>query len=177
VGRRPGFTVAQHGIEDGQQLAHGGDEGQMGGFAGFAQTAIEALECGIVLDADEASHVERRPDLDATALDFTLAAISAAVVVDWGDANQGGDLVAIDLAESGSSAIRVRATTLPMPGTLLSRSCLAHQTGLASINLSIALSMRVRSASRLLSTALNELCATRSWALARRCFSPPRRHL
>jgi hypothetical protein len=45
------------------------------------------------------------------------------------------------------------------------------QQGLASISLSMAQSIRARSSSRLLITARNEFCATRSWALARRCFS------
>jgi hypothetical protein len=107
----------------------------MGGFAGFAQTAIEALECGIVLDGDEASHVERRPDLDATALDFTLAAISAAVVVDWGDADQGGDLEAIDLAELWQLGDQGAGDDTADAGHAFEQILLAHQTGLASINL------------------------------------------
>ena len=70
-------------------------------FAGRAQTAVETLERRVVLDGDEARHVERRPDFDAAALDHTLAAISAAVPVHRRDAGQGGDLVTVDLAELG----------------------------------------------------------------------------
>jgi hypothetical protein len=32
----------QDGIEDGQQLVHRGDKGEAGGFAGVAQTTVEA---------------------------------------------------------------------------------------------------------------------------------------
>ena len=42
LGDCPGLVVAQDGVEDGQQLAHDGDEGEAGGFAGLTQTAVEA---------------------------------------------------------------------------------------------------------------------------------------
>jgi hypothetical protein len=77
----PGPLIAQDGIENGQQLAHGSDEGEAGGFAGLAQTAVEGFERRVVLDGDEAGHVERGSDLDAAALDLALAAVSAAVAV------------------------------------------------------------------------------------------------
>jgi hypothetical protein len=54
-----------------------------------------------MLEGNKAGHVERGPDLDATTLDLALAAVSAAVLVHWGEAGQGGDLVAIDPAEFG----------------------------------------------------------------------------
>jgi hypothetical protein len=81
--------VAQHGIEDGQQLAHRGDESEAGRFAGVAQTSVEALECRVVLDGDEAAHIEGGPDFDAASLDFALAAVAAAVPVDWIDTGPG----------------------------------------------------------------------------------------
>src|SRR5882672_4640052 len=99
LGMCPGPLIAQHGVEDGEQLAHGGDEGEAGGFAGVAQTAVEGLERRVVLDGDQASHVERRPDLDAAPLDLSPAAVSAAVPVHRGDAGEGGDLVAVDPTE------------------------------------------------------------------------------
>jgi hypothetical protein len=42
-----------------------------------------------VLDGDQASHVERRPDLNAAPLDLALAAVSSAVAVHRGDTGQG----------------------------------------------------------------------------------------
>ena len=56
----PGFAVAQHGIEDGQQLAHHGDEGEAGRFSGLAQTAVEGLEHRVVSDRDQASRTASR---------------------------------------------------------------------------------------------------------------------
>src|SRR5216684_2305625 len=99
LGTCPGFAVAQHGVEDSQQLAHDGDESETGRFAALAQTAVEGLERRVVLDGDQASHVERRSDLDTAALDLALAAVSAAVPVHRSHAGEGGDLVAVDPAE------------------------------------------------------------------------------
>jgi len=101
LGGCPGFAIAQDGIEDGEQLAHRRDEGEASGFAGIAQTAVEALERRVVPDRDQAGHVERRPDFAAAASDPAFATVSAAIPADWRDTGQGGDLVAIDLAELG----------------------------------------------------------------------------
>ena len=75
---------------------------------------------------------------------------------------------------SGSSTISVRATTSPMPGTLLSRSCLAQNTGLRSISLSMARSIRARSASRLRRIVWNERRASGSAGRCRRAAASAR---
>jgi hypothetical protein len=51
-------------IEDGLEFAHCCDEGETGGFAGLAQTAVEAFEHRVVLDGDQTRHVERRPAIE-----------------------------------------------------------------------------------------------------------------
>jgi hypothetical protein len=99
LGICPGPLIAQDSIENGQHLAHGGDEGEAGGFAGLAPTAVDGFERRVVPDGDKAGHVERCPDLDAAALDLALAAISAAVPVHWGNTDQRGNLVAVDTAQ------------------------------------------------------------------------------
>jgi len=80
-GQCPGTPSPQHGFEDRQQFAHGGDEGQASGFAGLGQTAVKALERRVVLDRHKAGHVERCTDRDAAPLNLALAAVSAAVPV------------------------------------------------------------------------------------------------
>ena len=40
LGRCPGPLIAQDGVEDGEQLAHSGDESETRGFAGRAQTTV-----------------------------------------------------------------------------------------------------------------------------------------
>jgi hypothetical protein len=70
------------------------------GFAGLAQMAVEGLERWVMPDDDQASHVERRPNRHAAALNLALAAAkSAAVPVHRRDASEGSDLVAVDAAE------------------------------------------------------------------------------
>src|SRR6476646_4201122 len=113
----PGFAVTQHGVEDGQQLAHGSDEGEAGRFAGLAQTAVEGLEHRVVPDGDQASHIERCPNFDPAPLDLALAAVSATVAVHWATPARAAIWWRSTRPSSGSSAIRVRATTSPMPGT------------------------------------------------------------
>ena len=71
------------------------------GLPASAQAAVEGLERRVVPDGDQADHVERRPDFDAAALDLALAAVTAAVPVHRSNAGEGGDLVAIHLAELG----------------------------------------------------------------------------
>ena len=39
-------VVAQHGVEHGQQLAHGGNDGDLGALAAFAQATVERLPTG-----------------------------------------------------------------------------------------------------------------------------------
>src|SRR5262245_52615268 len=94
LGICPGMACAQDGVKDGEEFAHRGDKGEARGFAGLAQTAVEALERRVVPDRDKAGHIERRPDFDAATLDLAFAAISAAVSVHWRDPGQSSDLVA-----------------------------------------------------------------------------------
>jgi hypothetical protein len=57
--------MADHGVEDGQQFAHDGDEGDLGGFAGGAEPEITGAERRIVAGGHQGGHVEggadRRP--------------------------------------------------------------------------------------------------------------------
>jgi hypothetical protein len=79
LGRCPGPLIAQDGVEDGEQLTHGSDQGEAGRFAGLAQTAVEGFERRVVPDGDQAGHVERGADFDTASLELTLAAVSTAV--------------------------------------------------------------------------------------------------
>jgi len=46
----PGFTGSDHGVEDGQELAHAGDDGDLFGFAGGDEAVVELLDDGIESD-------------------------------------------------------------------------------------------------------------------------------
>jgi hypothetical protein len=77
----PGLLCTQHGIGDAHQLAHHGDQREALGFAGTDQAAIEAAERRIMLDDGQTGGEQRRADLWSPALDMSLAAHPAAVVV------------------------------------------------------------------------------------------------
>jgi hypothetical protein len=44
----PMSAVAKHGVENRQQLAHGGHQGHLGRFPGFAQPAIKGFKDGVM---------------------------------------------------------------------------------------------------------------------------------
>src|SRR3954468_12288108 len=54
----PSGVVADHGVEDGEELAHHGREGELFGFSGGGQPLVERLEKGIVAAGDKGGHVE-----------------------------------------------------------------------------------------------------------------------
>jgi hypothetical protein len=51
----PGGAVAQHGVEDHQELAHGGSERELVGFAGGAQTLVESADHRVVAAGEKVS--------------------------------------------------------------------------------------------------------------------------
>src|SRR5689334_9780149 len=97
----PRFAVSHDGIEDGDELSHGGDEGDLGPFTGLTQTAIEGLQGWIEPHANQGCHVEGTAHRLTATADMALAAILPAVVVDWRNTDQGCDLLVVDGAEFG----------------------------------------------------------------------------
>ena len=89
------------GVEGDEELAHGGDEGELFGFALFDQGAIGEREAGRPAAEGEDSHVEGAPDLLAAAVDDPAAAHQAAVPGDRGQADQARDLAPVELAQLG----------------------------------------------------------------------------
>ena len=65
--------VAQHGIENDQQLAHAGGKRRFGMFAPGAQAQIENSDGWIAADSRHRRHVQYPPDLGASAPDATTA--------------------------------------------------------------------------------------------------------
>ena len=86
--------MGEHGIEDDEERAAAGDEGDLGRHAGGAEAGIEGLERRVVADGGEGGHVEDGPDGGAAAPGGAGAAQGAAVAVEGGDADEGGDLAA-----------------------------------------------------------------------------------
>ena len=96
VPRRPG---SDHRIENGQQLAHTGDDGDLLRFAGGDLAGIEALNHTIESAGSERGHVEGAPDLGAPAEDATLATHLFGIAVEGSEPDQGRDLPTSNGAE------------------------------------------------------------------------------
>ena len=54
----PGALIAEHGVEDGEQLSHNGCERKFLGFAGSEEAPVKGLEYRVVAAANQGGHVE-----------------------------------------------------------------------------------------------------------------------
>lgn len=65
--RVPGSVMFEHGIENGEQFAHAGNQGHFLGLAGGAEPPIETPNHGIEAGHDDRCHVECCPRLGTPA--------------------------------------------------------------------------------------------------------------
>src|SRR6266849_9590875 len=86
--RTPRGAMFEHGIEDGEQLAHGRGERELGGFAGAAQAQVKSFKRGVAAHRGEGGHVECGPHLGAATPHRARSAHGAAVAVEWSDPDQ-----------------------------------------------------------------------------------------
>src|SRR5215217_9724365 len=146
--RPPRGTVLEQRIQDGEQLAHAGDEGHLLlGLAGCQQPLIELTNGRIETGTHQSTHVQSRPHPRSSAPHRPMPAQSAGVAVQGSDANQGGQAFSVECAQLGSSANSVLASTRPTPGTLLSKASLSRHARLPLIASSRSPSMRSSSLS------------------------------
>lgn len=75
----PETVLADEGVGQNQQLAHDGDEGDLGLFSGGAQASIEGSEVVIAAAGGERGHVEDAPHRGAAASDVAFTAAFPAV--------------------------------------------------------------------------------------------------
>jgi len=109
------FSV-QHGTEDDEQLAHAGGECQFGMLTTGAQQQIEGSDGGIVADSRPRRPVQHPPDPGTPAPDATAAGQAATVTVEGRQANQGGDLLAIESSQLGQRCQQATRQHLPDTG-------------------------------------------------------------
>ena len=83
----------QHRIEDGQQFPHAGGERHLFRFAARMQALVEGPDHRIEAGRDDGTHVEDRTDLCVPAPDRPSSSKCAAVVIEWGHADKGCDLL------------------------------------------------------------------------------------
>src|SRR5215471_1584033 len=94
-------VVTEPGIQDDDELAHASDDGDLEGLAFGLKSQEGGFDGGEAADGGESSHVEGVADAYAAAADAAAPAQASAVMVEGGDAAEGSDLVAIEIAELG----------------------------------------------------------------------------
>jgi hypothetical protein len=95
----PWLGVPDEGVEDDHELAHGGGERELLGFAGGDQASVEGAQCRVVPDRAQGRHVEHRAHVVAAAPDRATPLHQAAVARERRHPDQRGDGTAIELAE------------------------------------------------------------------------------
>ena len=97
----PGCVVVEHGVEDADELSHGGYGDDLVGFTLLLESFGEAFDEGIKLSGIECGHVESLPQGGPSAADVSLSAELAAVAIEGGDADECGDLLSVEISEFG----------------------------------------------------------------------------
>src|SRR5580658_6044796 len=102
--RRPPRSLSfEHDVKDGEQLAHGGGEGNLGWFATLAQAAIEDAHGWIAADCRKRGHVEHAPHRGPAAEDRFVTLPASALLAERRHPDQGGYLAAVKLAQFGQT--------------------------------------------------------------------------
>src|SRR6266568_5716246 len=98
--RIPYLTPREHGVQNNDQLAHAGDQGDLRRLALGAQPLVVRLDDRVVPGRGaEGRHIEQGADFLSSALDVTFAFVRAAVVVVRGGADESGGDLAVDPTE------------------------------------------------------------------------------
>src|SRR5215212_8841885 len=126
--------VPEDGVEHGEEFAGDGDVGDKLGFAGLEEALTEGAQHRVVARCDHGGH-----DMAAMKRAVRTAGLPPPVKLlprhcpDWRVQGARPARAAAwrrsSWPSSGSSAIRVRATVLPMPGTEASNSSFSRQAG------------------------------------------------
>src|SRR5690606_16337882 len=97
----PWFAVPDDGVEDSEELAGGGDDGDELWLAIGDEPVAEGLEGGVVTGGDEGAHEEGGADGCPAAADEALAAPLAGLAGVGSEAGESGDLLWTEAAQLG----------------------------------------------------------------------------
>jgi len=100
----PGLVITDHRIEGDEHFAHQGNGGDLGGFAGGDEAPVEIAERGFAAGGGPGGHVEGGAHGCASAGDGSRSLQLAAVVIEGGQTDQGGDGAAGDATELGQQS-------------------------------------------------------------------------
>ena len=90
----PRFSGPDHGIEDGQELAHASDDGDLLRLADGNETLVEMFDDGVEADSHQGCHVEASAYLAAPAEDGPLSPHLSRVAIEGSNTYQGADFPA-----------------------------------------------------------------------------------
>src|ERR1700733_14315044 len=97
----PWFFVPEDGVEDGHELAHAGDDGELGGLSGGAQAMIGVGQRQLAPDPSQHAHVEGGAYDGPSAGDGTAPSQGSTVAIKRGNAGQRSGLPAVEAAQFG----------------------------------------------------------------------------
>ena len=86
-----------------EEFAHGGSEGDFGGFSLGAKSVVEGFDDGVGARGHEGGHVEGNASADAAAVDVALTTEGTAFAIKGSEAGQGSDLSFGEGTEFGES--------------------------------------------------------------------------
>ena len=75
----PWLLIADDGIEDGQEFAHHGGQGQFGWFTQGNESAIEGAQCGITTGGGQGGHVQTGPHRSPAPVDVSFPPPAAVI--------------------------------------------------------------------------------------------------
>lgn len=93
----PGGVGFDPGTEHGQELAHAGNQRDLGRFAGCFETLIEGLDSWVVAGCSERRHVAHAANFKAPALYTSSSLTRARIASDRGNAHECRNLATIEL--------------------------------------------------------------------------------
>ena len=100
LSRIPFLAARQHGVEDADQLAHAGDEGDLGFLASGDEALVASFEHRIMLSCcAQNRHEQELSQLVPSSLDMAFTTALTTVGVEGGHPEQGRSGLAIDEAE------------------------------------------------------------------------------
>ena len=91
--------IPEHGVQQGQEFSHAGDDDDLALFSGLLQTLCENSDQRIESDGGQRGHVEHGADRGPSTADGALALKLSGVVVEGRDADQRRDLPAVGGAQ------------------------------------------------------------------------------
>ena len=88
----PGSTISHHGVEDGQELPHTGNQRHLLGLACLNEPLVERLDERVVSASDQRSHVQSLPDPRPATPDAPTSPEGSRVPVERSYSDQSGEL-------------------------------------------------------------------------------------